>query len=586
MDDFLNTSCACSLPEAPARRHPLLRWLRTWRVPLLFALLMLLILPMRDLWSPDEPDFAQCVREMRERGSWLLPYLNGQPYSEKPILFYWLMKVSAMAFQKLTGGAGFVNGVAAWALRLPSTLAAIGFLFGFRAWAARFLQSDLADLGAMILAALPIWIWQAQAIQIDMLFAALLAWSWLAWLGGYLLLREHAPRRRPGEERRCFLAAYVALALAFLAKGPLAVALSLPLCLAFLAWQRDLRALKTVRLGAGLLAMAAIILPWYLAAGLQGGAAYAYQMVVHQNLERALHAWDHIQPPWKYVEYMASDFYPWCLLIPALAAFIGRTRAHRSPAARFLILAVAVPFLLLSCSQSKQGKYLLMAYPFLALLLAALLQPVTVEAVGPARIRRLGGLLAAGLGLPALALGAVVFAGAGGARLQGQLQPFLGPLRLAEVIFLLGAVSLVARIAAGEGRYLVRETAVTLGLVFLVLGTWGFRRLDPLKGYRAWTAAVQPLIRGRQVYFWQTIRSGVMVYTDHLMPELHSRAELERALGPDERLVAMDREWNQDTWGMDPETRKGYQVLLRMPVGGGEAMLIRRLPVTPTIKEP
>jgi 4-amino-4-deoxy-L-arabinose transferase-like glycosyltransferase len=586
MDEFLNLGGAGSLPEAPAARHnPLVRWLRANRVPLLFALLMLLVLPMRDLWSPDEPDFAQCVREMRERGSWLLPYLNGQPYSEKPILFYWLMKVSAMGLQRLTGGAGFVHGIAAWALRLPSVLAAIGFMFGFRAWAARFLRRGLADPAAMILAAVPIWLWQAQAIQIDMLFAALLAWSWLAWLGGYLLLREHAARRRPGEERRFFLGAYVALALAFLAKGPLALALSLPLCLAFLAWQRDLRALGSARLGRGLLAGAVLVLPWYLAAGLRGGGAYAYQMVVHQNLERALHAWDHIQPPWKYVEYLASDFFPWCLLLPSLALFLGRSRAWRSPAARFLILAVAVPFLMLSCSQSKQGKYLLMAYPFLALLVAALLR--SAAEAGGSRVRRLGGLLAAGLGLPGLALAAVAWCGAGGGRLQGQLLPYLGPLRLMAVLFLLGAAALAARAASGAGRGLARDTALTLGLVFLVLGTWGFRRLDPLKGYRNWTAAVQPLIAGRQVYFWQTIRSGAMVYTDHLMPELRSRAELEQRLGPEQRLVAMDREWDANAWGMDPQARKGYQVLLRMPVGGGEALLLRRLPApAPSPKEP
>jgi 4-amino-4-deoxy-L-arabinose transferase-like glycosyltransferase len=568
MEEFQNSGCARSLPDtaAPAG-HPLARWVRANRVPLLFALLMLLIVPMRDLWAPDEPDFAQCVREMRERGSWLLPYLNGLPYSEKPILFYWLMKISAMGFDRLTGGAGFVNGVSAWALRLPSALSAIAFMFGLRAWAARFLRAGLADPAAMILATVSIWIWQAQAIQIDLLFAALLAGSWLAWLGGYLILRGHAA----GHPGGFFLGAYGALALAFLAKGPLALALTLPLWLAFLAWQRDFGALRGVRAGQGLLLGAAIILPWYVAAGLRGGGAYVYEMVIHQNFERALHAWDHLQPFWKYLEYLAGDFFPWTLLLPALALSLGKPEARRDPAVRFLILAVAVPFLLLSCSQSKQGKYLLMVYPFLALLLAGLLT------AGGARIRRLGYLLAAGLGLPALALAAVAL-GAGGARLQAQIQPFLGPLRWVAAILLAGALTLAVRARAGEGRFLARATALTLGLAVLVAGTWGFRLLDPLKGYKNWTAAVQPLIAGRQVYYWQTIRSGVMVYTDHLMPEIRSRAELERLLGPEARLVAMDREWDADAWGLDARTRNDFEVLLRMPVGGGVALLLRRRP--------
>lgn len=571
MDEFQNLGSAHGLPDPAASPWPrLARWLRANRVPLLFALLVLLMVPMRDLWSPDEPDFAQCVREMRQRGSWLLPYLNGQPYSEKPILFYWLMKASAIGLDRLTGGAGFVNGISAWALRLPSALAAIGFMFGFRAWAARFLREDLAEPAVLILATVNIWVWQAQAIQIDMLFAALLAGSWLAWLGGYLLVRG-----APGADRqapRFFLGSYAALALAFLAKGPLALVLTLPLWLGFLAWQRDFGALRRVRAAQGLLLGALIILPWYVAAGIQGGVHYAYEMVVHQNLERALHAWDHLQPPWKYVEYLASDFFPWTLLLPALLLFLKRSGARRAPAARYLMLAVAVPFLLLSCSQSKQGKYLLMVYPFLALLMAALLRRPAPP------LRRLGALLAAGLGLPALGLAAIVWFGAGGARLQASILPYLGPLRLDAAILLLGALGLALRARLGQGRFLARQTALTLGLVFLVTGTWGFHLLDPLKSYRNWTAAVQPLIAGRQVYYWQTIRSGVMVYTDQLMPELRSRAELERRIGPDQRLVAMSREWNTDAWGMDAQARHEFEVLLRMPVGGGEALLLRRLP--------
>lgn len=561
-------------PAAPGRGSRLLAWVKANRVPLLFALLMVLMVPSRDLWAPDEPDFAQCVREMRERGSWLLPYLNGLPYSEKPILFYWLMKLSAIGGEWLTGGAGFTHGIAAWALRLPSAAAAAGFLFAFRGWTARFVDPDLAEPACLVLAVVPIWVLQAQMIQIDMVFAALLAWSWCSWLAGYLLLRGHAaaPAGPARSARPWFLGAYAALALAFLAKGPLALALTLPLLLAFLAWQRDLRALGSVRAGAGLLIGAAIVLPWYAAATLRGGAAYAYQMVIHQNFERALHAWDHVQPPWKYVEYLATDCFPWTLLLPALVLALARPGARRAPATRFQVLAVAVPFLLLSCSQSKQSKYLLMVYPFLALLLARLL--VSLDG---ARVRRFGRLLAVGLGLPGLALAAVSLAGAGGRHLQAQVGPYLGPLRLLAAVFLAGTAVLAAR-SATRGPALARTTAATLGLAFLVTGTWGFRRLDPLKGYRAWTAAVTPLLAGRQTYYWQTIRSGVMVYTDHLMPELRSREELDRVLGPEQRLVAMRREWDTDAWGMDAVVRQNYEILFKMPVGGGEALLIRRRP--------
>lgn len=549
-------------------------WVRTHRWPILWALLLLAVLPMRDLWAPDEPDFAQHVKEMAQRGTWLLPYQNGVPYDEKPILFYWLMRGCSALGQWFTGGAGALQGVAPWALRLPSVLASIAFAFGLRRWAARFLQADVADLATLVLCSTPLWFWQSQFIQIDLVFSVLVAWAWLAWLGGYLCLRGLARDPGPGEAGRWFLGAYLALGLAFLAKGPLALVLSVTVLIPFLAWQRDVRVLGQMRLGSGVAIIAALAASWYVPAALVGGRDYAYALIVHQNFERATKAWDHVQPFWKYLEYMAGDFFPWVLLLPALSFFLKGSGALKSPAARFCLVAFIGPFLFLSWVQSKQGKYLLMSYPFLALLLAGMLQPIAVEGVSQARIRRLGGVLAAALWLPALALLAVGF-GAGGSKLQAQVAPFLGPIRLMGILTALGALSVTTRSMVGEGQFLVRETALTLGLLFLVGGTWGFRRLDPQKNFRTWAAEVTPLIQGRQVYYWQTIRSGAMVYTDHLMPELRSAEDLQAKLGPEDRLVTMRREWDEDRWGMTPELRARFEVVLQRPSGGGEILLLR-----------
>ncbi|MBK9796197.1 MAG: glycosyltransferase family 39 protein [Holophagaceae bacterium] len=546
-------------------------WLRSHRPELLAALLLLAVLPMRDLWAPDEPDFAQCVKEMRLRGEWLLPYLNGQPYSEKPILYYWVMKASAQILDTLTGGLGFSHGVAAWALRLPSALAAVAFLSAFRRWAARFLQPGLAEPAAWILATTPLWFWQSQFIQIDLLFAALLAWSWLCWLGGYLLLGRPPEAVEAGESRRWFLKAYFWLALAFLAKGPLAPVLSMLLLLVFLGWQRDFRVLARTHLLAGLGITLLIVAPWYLAAGIRGGASYAYELIVHQNLERATRAWDHLQPWWKYGEYLLGDFFPWVLLLPAAGLHLRRECRLADPAWRFLLLAFLVPLVFLSLVQSKQGKYLLMAHPFLALLIADLFHQLDAH-----RTRRLGGLLAGGLGILAAVLAALVL-GAGGPRLQAQIAPFLGPLRLLALVLTCGTLFVLIQALRGKAAALIPGTALSLALLYLVGGTWGFRRLDPSKSYRRWTTAVQPLIAGRPVFYWQTLRSGVMVYTDHLMPELRSAKALE-SLDPEARLVAQRDEWEQDAWGMMPALRARFEVLLAVPTGGDEILLLKKRP--------
>jgi len=542
-------------------------WLRAHAPELLFAILLLAVLPMRDLWAPDEPDFAQCVKEMRLRGDWLLPYMNGLPYSEKPILYYWVMKASAVLLDALTGGLGFTQGVAAWALRLPSVIAAVAFLSAFRRWAVRFLEPGLAEPAALVLATTPLWFWQSQFIQIDLLFSALLAWSWLCWLGGYLLLRQSPEDAEP--PRAWFLKAYVWLALAFLAKGPLAPLLSFLVLAAFLGWQRDVAVLRKTGIAAGLAITLLLVAPWYVAAGLKGGAHYAYELIVLQNFDRATKAWDHIHPWWKYGEYLLGDFFPWVLLLPALALHRWRAWKPGDPARRFLLVAFLVPFLFLSAVQSKQGKYLLMGYPFLALLLVDLFRSAE-----PARTRRLGCLLAGGLALPAAALTALAL-GFGGAKVQGQVAPFLGPLRLMAAVMIAGTGFVLVQAIQGRMARLVPGVALTLGLLYLVGGTWGFRLLDPQKAYRRWTTAAQPLIAGRQVFYWQTMRSGVMVYTDHLMPELRTAAAL-AAMDPEARLVAQRGEWETDAWGMTPELRDRFEVLLAVPTGGGEILLLRK----------
>ena len=147
-----------------------------------------------------------------------------------------------------------------------------------------------------------------------------------------------------------------------------------------------------------------------------------------------------------------------------------------------------MPFLFLCLVQSKQGKYLLMGYPFLTLLVADLFRQVE-----PSRARRLGGLFALGLAIPTIVLVALAL-GAGGAKLQTQITPFLSPLRLLALVMAGGTVLVLIQMDRGRG--LVPSTALSLSLLSLVDGTWGFRLLDPPKSYQRWTEVVQPLIVG------------------------------------------------------------------------------------------
>src|SRR5258708_38143498 len=61
------------------------------------------------LIGADEPRYAQVAREMLLRHDWITPVLNGEPWLEKPPLYYWQAMIAYSIF-----------GVTDWAARLPS----------------------------------------------------------------------------------------------------------------------------------------------------------------------------------------------------------------------------------------------------------------------------------------------------------------------------------------------------------------------------------------------------------------------------------------------------------------------------------
>jgi len=73
-----------------------------------FTLLALppLALPVPALPSaePDEGRYARSARDAGA-GEWVVPLLQGEPYLDKPPLFYWLVMLSYTLFVCTTGGA-------------------------------------------------------------------------------------------------------------------------------------------------------------------------------------------------------------------------------------------------------------------------------------------------------------------------------------------------------------------------------------------------------------------------------------------------------------------------------------------------
>ena len=138
----------------------------------LFALALLLIatgIGLRDPWPPDEPRFALVARDMVATGDWLLPRVGGQPYADKPPLFFWLIALGLEVTHSLR-----------IAFLLPSFLAAFGCValvydLGRRLW-----NREAGLAGALALLFTVQFVWQARQAQID---ATLCFWTTLSLYG-------------------------------------------------------------------------------------------------------------------------------------------------------------------------------------------------------------------------------------------------------------------------------------------------------------------------------------------------------------------------------------------------------------------
>src|SRR5262249_42639854 len=69
---------------------------------LAFASILFVVLFWRlgtpSFWDPDEAHYAQTTRELIERGDWLAPYYNQQPFFDKPIFFHVLQALPMSLF--------------------------------------------------------------------------------------------------------------------------------------------------------------------------------------------------------------------------------------------------------------------------------------------------------------------------------------------------------------------------------------------------------------------------------------------------------------------------------------------------------
>jgi len=329
------------------------------------------------LVGPDEPRYASIARDMAESGDWITPRLYGQPWFEKPPLYYWSAALSFKLF-----------GVSEVSARLPSAVfallatLAIGWL-GWRAygtktarWTLLLMPTSLGMIGF------------SHAAATDMPFAATLT---LALIPAAILLDllPSTPMQSPGSSpdaqpsstratsfaHSSLLASILlgfSLGLATLAKGPAALILCGGGVLSWACFTKRWRVTLRLLHPAAIIAFCLTALPWYILCDVRN-PDFFHIFIIEHNFQRFLTPeFQHIQPFWYYAEIILIAFLPWTsVLLWALAAGLSPIwRGSVSSSTIFLLCWSVFCVAFFTISRSKLPGYILPAVPPMALLLA------------------------------------------------------------------------------------------------------------------------------------------------------------------------------------------------------------------------
>ena len=308
------------------------------------------------LLGADEPRYAKVAREMLERHDWITPTLQGKPWLEKPVLYYWQAIASYSVF-----------GVTDQTARLPAAFDAALMIAAIYFFLRRFRPGTEED-GALITAGSAAVVAFARAAATDMPLAATFTIALLAWYAWY------------ESGKRIYLAAfYVFLALGTLAKGPVAPALAAVIVLVFAAAKRDWRAAFRTLWIPGIALFLAVALPWYIAVQLRNPEFFRVFILEHNLARFSKDVYHHRQPFWFYIPILLLSLMPWTLWL--ILAIVERVRliwaegksafaAAEDSWQLFLLIWLLVPAVFFSASQSKLPGYILPAIPAGALLVS------------------------------------------------------------------------------------------------------------------------------------------------------------------------------------------------------------------------
>jgi 4-amino-4-deoxy-L-arabinose transferase-like glycosyltransferase len=322
---------------------------RPWWI-LLIILTALWALFARPLAPLEETRAAGVAWEMWLRGDFLVPHINGEPYSHKPPLLFWLMHIGWAVF-----------GVNDWWPRLVGPLATLAATVLTWRLAAELRPDDqrYRQLAAWMTVGTLGWLLYGQMLMYDALLTATVV---LALIGLW--------RAGDGGTGRGWLLVAAGIGLGILAKGPVALLHILVPAVLGPLWSDAARRQPLAWYGRLLLGLIGGLFTagiWAGLAAINGGDEYARMILLEQTSGRVVDSFAHERPWWVYLAFMPALLIPW-IFLPGTwrSLFRGPTSAPR----KFLFSWALGCLVALSLVSGKQPHYAVPEIPAFMLLVA------------------------------------------------------------------------------------------------------------------------------------------------------------------------------------------------------------------------
>ena len=314
-----------------------------------FSLYLVLLLPLLFLREPtptDEIKYFRIAAESSSQGSFWCTYDNGEMYTDKPPVYFWLIRLTRFIF----GNDCYT------AMSLFSLIPALLVLAVFNSWCRKELRGRYRRAAEITLFSTAYFFGAAVVLRMDMLMTLFITlamwWFWKIYSG------KHK------KSDKYILGIFVFLAM--FTKGPVGLLMPIVCTAVYLAIKGNFKAFKHIwdrKTWAPILIGCLI---WWTMTAMEGGFAYLKDMLLHQTFGRAFNSFAHSRDIFYYLYSIWYIMGPWSLITIGLIIWaLVKKKIELPSLANFFIISAGTFILMMSLFSCKLQIYLLPCMGFI-----------------------------------------------------------------------------------------------------------------------------------------------------------------------------------------------------------------------------